>query len=115
MGRETPHFEETSPIWDYSEALQFESSRGGKVPRPSGRIMLLNAWTFHVSKKWTAAGELSTQVRRKPPGRVGEGGLISPLGGIRRGTDPQEPGIGRWQRLLGAQVDERVRAQEGNL
>ena len=24
----------------------------------------------------------------------------------RRGTDPQEPGIGRWQRLLGTQVNE---------
>ena len=40
----------------------------------------------------------------------GRGGLITPLGGIRRGTDPQEPGIGRWQRLLGTQVDKRVRA-----
>ena len=33
-----------------------------------------------------------------------------PLGGTRRGRDPQAPGIGRWQRLLGTQVDERVRA-----
>ena len=39
-----------------------------------------------------------------------KGGLITPLGEIRRGTDPQEPGIGRWQRLLGTQVDKRVRA-----
>ena len=37
-------------------------------------------------------------------------GLITALEGIRRGTDPQEPGIGRWQRLLGTQVDEHVRA-----
>ena len=44
-------------------------------------------------------------------GRGGAGGgLITPLGGIRRGTDPQEPGIGRWQRLLGTQVDKHVRA-----
>jgi len=57
--------EETSPIWDYSEALRLESSRGGRVPRPSGRILLLNSQT--------AAGELSAQVRRNPPGRVEEG------------------------------------------
>ena len=44
------------------------------------------------------------------PWQGGRGGLITPLGGTRRGTDPQEPGIGRWQRLLGTQVDERVRA-----
>ena len=25
------------------------------------------------------------------------------------GTDPQELGLGRWQRLLGTQVDEHVR------
>ena len=37
-------------------------------------------------------------------------GLITPLGGTRRGADPQEPGIGRWRRLLGTQVDESVRA-----
>ena len=56
-----------------------------------------------------AAGELSTQVRRNPPSRwKREPG--HPLGGTRRGTDSQEPGIGRWQRLLGMQVDERVRA-----
>ena len=46
----------------------------------------------------------------EPPPEGGRGGLISPLGGIRRGTDPQEPGIGRWQRLLGTHIDERVRA-----
>ena len=55
-----------------------------------------------------AAGELSTQVRRNLPIRV-EDGPDNPLGGTRRGTDPQEPGIGRWQRLLGTQVDETVR------
>ena len=46
----------------------------------------------------------------EPTQKGGRGGLITPLGGTRRGTDPQEPGIGRWQRLLGTQVDERVRA-----
>ena len=40
----------------------------------------------------------------------GRGGLITPLGGTRRDTDPQAPGIGRWQRLLGMQVNEHVRA-----
>ena len=56
-----------------------------------------------------AAGELSAQVRRNPPGRV-EGGPDHPLGGTRRGIDPQEPGIGRWERVLGKQVNERIRA-----
>jgi len=57
-----------------------------------------------------AAGELSAQVRRNPPIKEEEGGLITPLGGTRRGTDPQETGRGRWQQLLGTQVDELVRA-----
>ena len=91
MARETPHFK-TSPIWDYSEALRLESSKGGKVPHPSRRILLLNTWTF-LSRWWTAAGELSAQVRRNPPRRMEEGGLITPLGGTRRGMDQQEPGI----------------------
>ena len=46
----------------------------------------------------------------EPTQQGGRGGLITPLGGTGRGTDPQEPGIGRWQRLLGTQVHERVRA-----
>ena len=50
IGWETPLFEETSPTWDYSKALQLESSRRGKAPHPSGRILLLNARTFHVSR-----------------------------------------------------------------
>ena len=47
----------------------------------------------------------------------GSGGLTIPLGGIRRGTDPQDPGVGRQQRLLGTQVDESVRKEicEGHL
>ena len=40
--------EETNPIWDYSEALRLESSRGGRSPGPSGRILLLNFQTFYV-------------------------------------------------------------------
>ena len=40
----------------------------------------------------------------------GRGGLITPLGGTIRGMGPQEPGIGKWKRLLGTQVDEHVRA-----
>ena len=46
----------------------------------------------------------------EPTQQGGRGGLFTPLGGTRRGTDPQEPGIGRWQILLGTQVDEHVRA-----
>ena len=43
-----------------------------------------------------------------PTRQGGRGGLITPLGGTSRGMDPQEPGIGRWQQLLGTQVDEHV-------
>ena len=46
----------------------------------------------------------------EPTHQGGRRGLITPLGGTRRGTDLQEPGIGRWQRLLGTQVDKCVRA-----
>ena len=46
----------------------------------------------------------------EPTRQGGRGSLITPLGGIKRGTDPQEPGIGRQQLLLGTQVDECVRA-----
>ena len=49
IGQETPHFEETSPIWVYSMALQLGSPRQGKAPHPFGEILLLNAWTFHIS------------------------------------------------------------------
>ena len=45
----------------------------------------------------------------EPTRQGGKGGLITPLGGIRRGTDPQEPGLGRWKCLLGTQVGKRVR------
>ena len=46
----------------------------------------------------------------EPIRQSGRGGLITHLGGARRGMDPQEPGIGRWERLLGTQADECVRA-----
>ena len=46
----------------------------------------------------------------EPTRQGGRGDPITPLGGTRRGTDPQGPGIDRWQRLLDTQVDERVRA-----
>ena len=51
----------------------------------------------------------------EPTWQGGRGGLITPLGGTRRRGDPQGPGIDRRQRLLSTQVDERVRAWEGNL
>ena len=44
----------------------------------------------------------------EPTQQDGRGGLITSLGGTRRDTDPQEPGIGR-RRLLGTQVDKRAR------
>ena len=44
----------------------------------------------------------------EPTQQGGRGGLITPLGGTRRGTDPQGPGIGRQQPLLGTQVDKRA-------
>ena len=51
MGQETPHFEETSPIWDYSEALRLESSRGG------GRsLALLEGFCFSMPAPFTLAG-----------------------------------------------------------
>ena len=45
----------------------------------------------------------------EPTRQGGRGGLITPLGGTRKGMDPQEPGIDRRQ-LLGTQVDECVKA-----
>ena len=45
----------------------------------------------------------------EPTQQGGRGCLITPLGGTKRGTDPQEPGIGRRQ-LLSTQADERARA-----
>ena len=42
----------------------------------------------------------------EPTRQGGRRGLITPLGGTRRGTDP---GIGRQQGLLDTQVDECVR------
>ena len=67
IGREIPHFEETSPAWAYSEALQLGSSKVGKAPHPSGKVPLLDAQNFHVGGYWMAAG------RRFLPSRVEEG------------------------------------------
>ena len=109
LDQETPHFEETSPIWDYSEALRLESSRRGS------RLALLEGFCFSMPRPFMLAGSGWQQGTERsgeeaPTQQGGRGGLITPLGGIRRGTDPQEPGVGRQQRLLGTQVDERVRA-----
>ena len=49
IGQETPHFEETSPIWGYSKTSWLRSSRWEKAPRPSGKIPFLEAWIFHIS------------------------------------------------------------------
>ena len=72
-----------------------------------------SAFQHPVSLLWQVVnGSKGTERsgEEEPTWQGGRGGLITPLGGTRRGTDPQEPGIGRWQRLLGTQVDERVRA-----
>ena len=45
----------------------------------------------------------------EPTWQGGRGGLVTPLGGTRRDTDPQGPGIGKQQGLLGTQVGERAR------
>ena len=50
-----------------------------------------------------------------PTWQGGRRGLITPLEGTRRGTEPQETEIERWHQLLGTHVNERVRAWEGNL
>ena len=50
IGQESPHFEETSPIWDYSEALQLESSRGGRC------LALLEGFCFSMPGPFTLAG-----------------------------------------------------------
>ena len=63
--------------------------------------------------RWQVAdGSRGTECsgEEEPTQQGGRGGLITALGGTRRGTNPQEPGIGRWERLLSMQVDKRVRA-----
>ena len=81
--------EGTSPLWKNSVF----------------QCLLSSLWQVVNGSKGTEhSGE------EEPTLQGGRGGLITPLGGTRRDTDPQEPGIGRWQRLLGTQVDERVRA-----
>ena len=70
-----------------------------------------SAFQHLVSSLWQVVkGSKGTErsVEEEPTRQGGRGGLITPLGGTRRGTDPQGPGIGRQQRLLGTQVDERA-------
>ena len=50
MGWEIPHFEETSPIWDYSKALQLKSSRGGRY------LALLEGFCFSMPRPFMLAG-----------------------------------------------------------
>ena len=50
--------------------------------------------------------------KEEPTGKGGRGGLITLLGGIRRGVEPQEPGVGRWQWFLGTQVDKELGIQK---
>ena len=107
-GWETPHLEETSPIWDYSKALQLVSSRGGRL------LTLLEGFCFSMPRPFTLAGS----GRQQGSWALSWGGTHPagwkrepdhPPGGTRRGTDPQEHGTGRWGRLPGTQVDEHVR------
>ena len=49
MGQETPHFEETSPIWDYSEALWLKS-REGRC------LALLEGFCFSMPRPFMLAG-----------------------------------------------------------
>ena len=95
----------------------------GTNPRPRSlnlleggrRLTLLEGFCFSMPGPFTLAGSGRQQgngALRRGGTHVegGRGGLITPLGGTRRDTDPQAPGIGRWQRLLGMQVNEHVRA-----
>ena len=92
IGWETPHFEETSPVWGHTKALWLRYSRGGKVPRPSGKILFLDAWTFQV--KWPVDDsrgiELSAKEGSHPAGwkrgpdqllRVGNAQTVNVKGG----------------------------------
>ena len=76
IGRGTPHFEETSPAWGYSEAFQLGSSRAGKASPSSGKVPFLDAQNFHVGGYWMAAG------RKFLPSRVEEGAGPTPWKGI---------------------------------
>ena len=74
IGRETPHFEETSPIWDYSEALRLNLLEMGR------RLALLEGFCFSMPGPFTLAGsgqqrgtECSGEEEPTPPGRVEEG------------------------------------------
>ena len=77
--------EGTSPLWKNSVF----------------QCLLSSLWQVVNGSKGTEhSGE------EEPTLQGGRGGLITPLGGTRRDTDPQGPGIGKQQRLLGTQVDE---------
>jgi len=82
----------------------------GTTPRPCSsnlleggrRLALLEGFCFSMPGPFMLAGSGWQQGTERsgeeaPTQQGGRGGLITPLGGIRRGTDPQEPGIGRWQ------------------
>ena len=78
-----------------------------------GTSLLLknSAFQHPVSLLWQVVnGSKGTERsgEEEPTWQGGRGGLITPLGGTRRGTDPQGPGTGRQRRLLGTQVDERA-------
>ena len=47
IGQETPHFEETSPIWDYSDLNLLEGGR---------RLALLEGFCFSTSGPFMLAG-----------------------------------------------------------
>ena len=50
IGRETPHFEETSPIWDYSKACGLNLLEGGR------RLALLEGFCFSMPGPFMLAG-----------------------------------------------------------
>ena len=95
----------------------------GTTPRPCSlnlleggrRLNLLQGFCFSMSGPFILAGSGQQQgngaLRRggTHPAEWKRGPDHS-LGGTRRGIDPQEPGIGRQQRLLGTQIDEHARA-----
>ena len=81
-GWETLHFEETSPIWGYSEVSWLGSSRGGRRLALLERLRFLMPGPSMLSGQWTAAWELNAQVRKVPTLWGGRGGLINPWEGV---------------------------------
>ena len=75
----------------------------GRRLAPLEEVSLSLLWqVVNGSKGTERSGE------EEPTRQGGRGDPITPLGGTRRGTDPQGPGIGRQQQLLGTQVDEHA-------